>query len=68
MSNVIEALNTGWMVSDVTTVLARGQNDEGRGFLVKLVEPRVHMSREVYLPYTPETEALLERASVPLIA
>lgn len=43
MSNVIEALNTGWTVSDVATVLAHGQNDEGRGFLVRLMEPVNHL-------------------------
>ena len=68
MGNVIEALKTGWAVSDVATVLAHGQNDEGRGFLVTLMEPKNHMSREVYLPYSVETEALLKRASRPLAA
>ena len=67
MSNVIEALKTGWAVSNVTTVLAHGQNDEGRGFLVTLMEPKSHMSREVYLPYSTETEKLLNRASMPLV-
>ena len=68
MSNVIEALNTGWIVLNVATVLAHGQNDEGCGFLVRLMEPRNHMSREVYLPYSPETEVLLNQASMPLAA
>ncbi len=68
MSNVVEALQTGWTVSEVSTVLAHGQNDEGRGFLVKLVEPRNHMSCEVYLLYSAETEALLKQASMPLSA
>lgn len=66
MSNVIEALKTGWAVSDVTSVLAHGQNDEGRGFLVTLMEPNNHTSREVYLPYSTETEKLLDRASMTL--
>ena len=64
MSNVIEALNNGWKVSDVATVLAHGQNDEGRGFLVTLMEPKHHMSREIYLPYSAETENLLNHASM----
>lgn len=62
MSNVIEALNTGWSVSAIANVLAHGQNDEGRGFLVTLVESTNHMMREIYLPFTAETEALLNRA------
>jgi hypothetical protein len=68
MSNVIEALKTGWTVSDFATVLAHGRNDEGRGFLITLVEPKIHMSREVYLPYSAETEAMLKHASMPLAA
>jgi len=68
MSNVIEALNKGWTISEFATVLAHGQNDEGRGFLVTLMEPKDHISREVYLPYSAETEALLERASMLLAA
>lgn len=67
MSNVFEALNTGWMVSAVTNVLASGQNDEGRGFLVTLSQPKNHILREVYLPYSAETEKLLN-SSMPLAA
>ena len=66
MSNVVDALKKGWTVSEVATVLAHGRNDEGRGFLVTLVEPKNHMSREMYLPYSMETETFLERASTPL--
>ena len=66
MGNVIDALKKGWAVSEVATVLAHGQNDEGRGFLVTLVEPKNHMSREMYLPYSTETETFLKRASTPL--
>ena len=68
MSNMIEALNTGWTISDVATVLASGKNDEGRGYLVTLIEPKIHMSRKVYLPYSPEAEALLNQATLPLVA
>ena len=59
MSSVMDALKTGWTVSAVATVLARGQNDEGRGFLVTLMEPKNHMLRELYLPYSVEAEVLL---------
>ena len=68
MTNILEALRTGWTISSVTTVLAHGQNDEGRGFLVKFAEPTNHILREVYLPYSTETETLLKRASAPLAA
>ena len=68
MSNVIEALKNGWTISTVATVLAHGQNDEGRGYLVTLMEPKNHISRKVYLPYSAETETLLNQASMPLVA
>lgn len=64
MKNMIEALNKGWTVSNVANVLARGQNDEGRGFLVRLAEPKNHLSWEVYLPYSPEAEILLTNATM----
>jgi len=63
MSNVLEALNKGWTVLDVANVLARGQNDEGRGFLVTLMQSENHISRSLYLPYSPEAETLLNQAS-----
>jgi hypothetical protein len=66
MGNFVDALRKGWTVSDVANVLARGHNDEGRGFLVTLMEPKNHMSRQVYLPYSPETERLLNQASATL--
>ena len=66
MSNVLEALKDGWTVADVATVLAHGRNDEGRGFLVTLMQPKSHLSRKVYLPYSIEIESLLNRASMPM--
>ena len=68
MSTVIEALNKGWTISGIAKVLARGQNDEGRGFLVTLIEPKNYISHKVYLIYSVETEALLNKASMPLAA
>jgi len=64
MNNVIEALSSGWVVSNVVNVLAHGQNDEGRGFIVTLAEPKDHLSRKMYLPYSPETESYLTNAPV----
>jgi hypothetical protein len=68
MINLVEALSKGWTVSGVTTVIAHGQNDEGRGFLVTLMELKNHLSREVYLPYSKEAEVFLNHASMPLAA
>ena len=64
MKKMMEALNKGWTVSNVANVLARGQNDEGRGFLVTLAELKNHLSRKVYLPYSPEAETLLTNATM----
>jgi hypothetical protein len=63
METVVEAIKKGWLVSEVTTVLARGGNDEGRGYLVKLLEPDTYMLHELYLPYSLEAETLLNQAS-----
>jgi hypothetical protein len=63
MNHIVEALNKGWMVSEVVTVLARGRNDEGRGYLVTLLEPGNSMLHKLYLPYSVEAEALLNQAS-----
>ena len=68
MGNFVEALDKGWTVSDVANVLVHWQNDEGRGFLVTLMEPKNHMSRQVYLSYSPETELFLNQASSTLIS
>jgi len=68
VNKVIEALNKGWMVSEVATVLARGRNDEGRGYLVTFMEPDNYMLHMLYLPYSLEAEALLNQASIPLAA
>ena len=61
MNTLFDALKTGWTVSTVANVLAHGNNDEGRGFLVTLVEPEKHLLYEVYLPYSIETESMLSR-------
>lgn len=63
MENILEALKKGWLVSEVTTVLARGGNDEGRGYLVTLLEPGSNILHELFLPYSLEAEALLNQAS-----
>jgi hypothetical protein len=68
MGNMIEALKKGWTVSEVVTVLARGQNDEGRGYLVTLLEPEKYMLHKLYLPYSLEAETLLDQASLPAAA
>ena len=68
MSNMIEALKKGWVISEVVTVLAHGQNDEGRGYLVTLMEPERYLLHKLYLPYSLEAEALLNQASLPSVA
>jgi hypothetical protein len=65
VNNVIEAMKKGWMILEVAKVLARGGNDEGRGYLVTLAEPSNHTLHKLYLPYSSEVEAFLNRASLP---
>jgi len=54
MNLIVEALRAGWRVSSVANVLAHGQNDEGRGFIITLSEPNQHLVRKVYLPSSEE--------------
>ena len=68
MDIVVEALTIGWIISEVATVLARGRNDEGRGYLVTLIEPDNYLLHKLYLPYSVEVEALLNQESVPVSA
>ena len=68
MNKVMEALSQGWMISEVANVLARGSNDEGRGFLVTLSEPANHLLYQLYLPYSIEAESLLDQAILPSAA
>ena len=68
MNKITEALNKGWTVSEVTNILARGRNDEGRGFLVTLMEPGNHLLHKLYLPYSSEAETLLDRAATQMAA
>ena len=65
MNTVVEALKKGWTISEVATVLAHGQNDEGRGYLVTLLEPDSYLLHKLYLPYSVEAEALLNQKSLP---
>lgn len=65
MDRVTEALKKGWIISEVATVLARGRNDEGRGYLVTMMEPDNYLLHKLYLPYSVEVEALLNQASTP---
>ena len=54
MNNIVKALRAGWTVASVANVLAHGQNDEGRGFIITLTEPNQHLVRKVYLPSSVE--------------
>ncbi|GAB4433392.1 MAG: hypothetical protein Kow002_20900 [Anaerolineales bacterium] len=59
MNDFLEAIRAGWIIASVASVLARGKTDEGRGFLVTLLEPNKHMLRKVYLPYSERAQKLL---------
>ena len=59
METMIKALEQGWAVSEVARVLARGNNNEDRGYLVTLADYRQHMLRRLFVPDSPESHELL---------
>lgn len=59
MSDIIHALNAGAQVSSVAKVLAKGLNNEGRGYLVTLFDSVQMTERDYYLPYSEEADAIL---------
>lgn len=60
MQSMIEAMERGWTVTEVARVLASGRNDEDRGYLVTLANHRLHATRRLYVPHSPESTALLD--------
>jgi hypothetical protein len=59
METMIRALEQGWTISEVSRVLARGNNDEDRGYLVTLANYRLHALRRLYVADSPESSDLL---------
>lgn len=68
MSNVKTALQKGWLILEATRVLARGRNDNGRGYIVTLSNPSGSLQRAYFMSATTETEALLASEHVPMAA
>lgn len=59
METMIEALEQGWTVSEIARFLARGNNNEERGYLVTLANYSSHTLRRMYVPGSPESDGLL---------
>lgn len=59
MSDFLKAIKSGAQVSSVAHVLAKGANNEGRGYLVTLFDTANMTERDYYLPFSTETVELL---------
>ena len=66
MNKVKKAMRQGWMILEATKVLARGGNDQGRGYVLTLSNPTGNLQRAYFLPGSTETEALLASERVPM--
>ena len=68
MSHIHKALSKGWLILEATRVLAHGQNDSGRGYIVTLSNPSGSLQQAYFLNASTETEALLASEHVPMAA
>lgn len=59
MSDFMKAIKSGAQVSSVAHVLAKGVNNEGKGYLVTLFDVVDMTERDYYLPFNAETVELL---------
>jgi hypothetical protein len=62
---LLAALDAGWQITETADYLAHGLNAEGRGYLLTLFHPRLHLTREVNAARNPEIDALLAFECVP---
>lgn len=46
-----DALHKGWQILETAEYLAHGKNTEGKGQLFTLYNPRLSMTRELYVAY-----------------
>ncbi len=66
MDPVMTDLRQGWTILEAATVLARGTNNEGRGYLLTLANASGSLQHKYYVPQTSEIERLLANESVPV--
>ena len=59
MDTMINALEQGWMISEIARVLARGNKDENRGYMVTLANYRLHTLRRLFVPETSGSHDLI---------
>jgi hypothetical protein len=62
---LLAALDEGWQIVESADFLAHGTNTEGQGFLLTLMHPRRHLTREWSLVRSLEVETLLAFEGVP---
>jgi hypothetical protein len=62
---LLAALDAGWQITETADFLAHGMNAEGRGYLLTLYNPRLHLTREMNTMHSPEMDALLAFEGVP---
>lgn len=62
---LLAALDAGWQIIETADYLAHGLNAEGRGYLLTLFHPHLHLTREVNAARNPEIEGLLAFEGVP---
>jgi hypothetical protein len=68
MDHVMTDLHRGWTILEAATVLARGTNNEGRGYLLTLSNASGSLQHQYYVPQTSEVERLLAGESLPVSA
>ena len=63
--NLTAFLNEGWQLLEFANFLARGANQEGGGYLVKMYHPARQLSKECTIPRNQEIESLFSHQAVP---
>jgi len=62
---LLAAMDEGWQIVETADYLAHGLNAEGRGYILTLMHPRMHLTREWSVARSPEMDALLAFEGVP---
>lgn len=66
MRTIESFLSDGWFISEATTVLARGANNENSGYILTLSDPTGRFIRETFVPRAAEVDTLLKQQRVPM--
>ena len=60
------SLREGWIIVEAVDLLAHGTNDEGRGYLLTLMQPHKLLTQKVSIRKSSEVDMLLEHETVPM--